>query len=136
MELQVGVKVLLKNKAGRYLVLRRSLVRYPDVQGRWDIPGGRIEAGKPLLENLVREVKEETGMDLVREPRLIAAQDILRKEGRHVVRLTYVGEATGDIVLDTSENDAYRWFAKEELVHLDDVDIFFKEILDKGLVEF
>jgi 8-oxo-dGTP diphosphatase len=134
MELQVGVKVLLKNKEGNYLLLRRSLVKYPDVKGRWDIAGGRIEIGTPLMENLKREVKEETGMELVGEPRLCAAQDILRGAGKHVVRLTYTGEAAGEIVLDTNENDIYRWFTKEELMHLDDVDIYFKELLDEGLV--
>lgn len=96
--------------------------------------GGRIEIGTPLLENLKREVREETGMDLAGEPRLCAAQDILRAEGKHVVRLTYTGDAIGEIVLDTSENDTYRWFTKKELIHLDDVDIYFKELLDKGLV--
>lgn len=40
MELQVGVKVLLKNKEGNYLLLRRSLKKYPGVKGRWDIAGG------------------------------------------------------------------------------------------------
>ncbi len=133
MELQVGVKALLKNGEGKYLVLRRSLKKYPDVKGRWDIVGGRIEIGTPLLDNLKREIKEETGMDLAGEPQLLAAQDILRKEDKHVVRLTYLGEAIGDIVLDTNENDAYQWFTKAELEHQDDVDMYFKELLDKGL---
>ncbi len=135
MELQVGVKILLKNEEGKYMLLRRSLVKYPDAKGRWDIVGGRIELGTPLLENLKREVKEETNMDLAGEPRLRAAQDILRVPGRHVVRLTYVGEATGEIILDTTENDLYQWYSAEELAHLDDVDIYVKELLDKGLLE-
>lgn len=75
-ELQVGVKILLKNKEGRYLLLRRSLEKYPTATGRWDIVGGRIEAGKNLTENLKREIKEETGLELIGEPKLIAAQDI------------------------------------------------------------
>lgn len=92
-------------------------------------------AGTPLMENLKREIKEETGMDLVGEPSIQAAQDILRTEDRHVVRLTYVGEALGDITLDTNENDTYQWFTKEELARQDDIDIYFKELLDKGIVK-
>jgi len=128
MELQVGVKVLLKNGEDEYLLIRRSLKKYPDIEGRWDIVGGRIEIGTPLLDNLRREIKEETKMDLVGEPRLMAAQDILRSLGRHVVRLTYVGEANGDIELDPEENDKYQWLTK-------DLDVYFKELLDKGLIE-
>jgi len=35
--LQVGVKALLKNKQGKYLLLKRSSVKYPEVEGHWDI---------------------------------------------------------------------------------------------------
>lgn len=128
--LQVGVKILLKNKEGDYLLLRRSLEKYPDVKGCWDLVGGRIEPGTPLIENLKREIKEETGLALVGDSNLVAAQDILRVSGKHVVRLTYVGEAEGEVTLDTAENDIYKWHSPEELLALDDVDIYFKELLD------
>jgi ADP-ribose pyrophosphatase YjhB (NUDIX family) len=128
--LQVGVKALLKNKEGKYLLLRRSLEKYPDIKGRWDIVGGRIEPGTPLIENLKREIKEETGLELIGEPRLIAAQYILRSPGKHVVRLTYVGEASGEVRLDTSENDLHKWYSPDELAILADVDIYFKQLLD------
>src|SRR3989344_2508693 len=129
--LQVGVKVLLKNKEGKYLLLHRSAEKYPEVKGRWDIVGGRTEPGRSLFGNLKRGVREETGLELVGEPRLIAAQDILRSAGKHVVRLTYVGEARGGAVLDTNENDTYKWYSRAELSKLDDVDIYLKELLDK-----
>ncbi len=132
--LQVGVKILLQNKEGQYLLLRRSLEKYPDVKGRWDIVGGRINPGKTLMENLEREIKEETGLKLVGIPKLMAAQDIMRKAGHHVVRLTYVGEADGEIKLDTEENDIYKWFTKEELLALDDVDMYFKELINNGSI--
>ena len=130
-DLQVGVKILLKNKDGKYLLLRRSLKKYPEIQGRWDIVGGRINPGSTLLENLKREVKEETGLKLVGEPRLVGAQDILRILDRHVVRLTYAGEAVGKVRLDTKENDKYRWFEQKELEQLEDTDIYFRELLKK-----
>lgn len=129
--LQVGVKILLRNNEGRYLLVRRSLEKYPEVKGRWDIVGGRINSGTPLLENLKREIKEEVGLDLLGEPRLIAAQDILRNPERHVVRLTYTGNTKGEVTLDTAENDKYEWYGKEELLKLDDVDMYFKELLGR-----
>jgi ADP-ribose pyrophosphatase YjhB (NUDIX family) len=135
MELQVGVKILLKNREDEYLLVRRSLKKYPDIEGRWDIVGGRIEVGTSLMDNLRREMKEETKLGLVGEPRLMAAQDILRSLGRHVIRLTYVGEASGDIELDPEENDKYQWLTKDELIHHEDLDVYFKELLDKGSIE-
>ena len=116
------------------MLLCRSLRKYPEVNGRWDIVGGRIEHGKSLLENLKREVSEETGLELVGEPKLVTAQDILRIPGKHVVRLTYIGETEGDVVLDESENDMYKWYDREELVSLEDVDVYFKELINDNLV--
>src|SRR3989338_7224600 len=67
-ELQVGVKILLRNNEGKYLLLKRSPEKYPEIGARWDIVGGRIDAGTPLIENLRREVKEETGLEISSEP--------------------------------------------------------------------
>ena len=127
--LQVGVKILIENQEGKFLLLRRSLDKYPEVDGRWDIVGGRIDPGETLIENLRREVSEETGLELTGEPKLIAAQDILRNENLHVVRLTYLGRATGDIKLDTEENDKYQWHTREDLKKLEDLDRYLKELL-------
>lgn len=133
--LQVGVKVLLKNKDGRYLLLRRSLEKYPEVPNRWDIAGGRIDPGTTLLENLKREVIEETSLELKGAPRLVAAQDILRIKGRHVVRLTYIGEAEGEPRLDGEEHDMYKWVTIPEIGELTGVDIYFKELLDNKVIQ-
>ncbi|MDO8505830.1 MAG: NUDIX domain-containing protein [bacterium] len=133
-ELQVGVKALLQNKDGKFLLLYRSPVKYPDIKGdRWDIVGGRIVPGTPLLENLKREIKEEIGLELVDTPRLVAAQDILRVSGKHVVRLTYVGLIDGEPVLG-DEHDEYRWFSREELNTLASLDLYFKELLGREII--
>jgi len=134
MELQVGVKIMLKNPEGKFLLLYRSPAKYPEVKGdRWDIVGGRIEPGTTLVENLKREIKEEVGLDLAEEPRLVAAQDILRVPGRHVVRLTYVGMIDGKPTLD-GDHDEYHWFSRDELDKLGDLDRYFREILEKGMI--
>ena len=131
MELQVGVKILLRNEEGKYLLVRRSLEKYPEVgDHQWDIVGGRIDPGFPLIDNLKREIKEEMGLDLVNEPRLVAAQDILRIPGRHVVRLTYAGEIHGEPKLDPDEHSEYGWFTLHEMKNLQGLDLYFKEILN------
>lgn len=132
-KLQVGVKALLKNKEGKYLLLHRSLEKYPEVTyNRWDIVGGRIDPGTDLLTNLKREIKEETGQELASDPKLIAAQDILRVPGKHVVRLTYVGEIDGKITIEPKEHDDYQWFTLDEIKQRDDIDKYFMELLTNG----
>ncbi|MDO8482813.1 MAG: NUDIX domain-containing protein [bacterium] len=135
MILQVGVKVFLKNKEGKYLLIKRSPVKYPDVKDPWDIVGGRINAGSSLLENLKREVQEETGLEITSEPVLVAAQDIIPNPEKHVVRLTYVADTEGDPVLDTGENIEYRWLSVKEIRQQRNLDKYAKEVLTRNLIK-
>jgi ADP-ribose pyrophosphatase YjhB (NUDIX family) len=137
MELQVGVKILLKNSEGKFLLIRRNPKKYPEVGPKWDIVGGRIEPGSPLLENLRREIKEEIGLDYKEEPVLVGAQDILRVPGRHVVRLSFQGQIDGEPKLDDDHLEA-KWFTLEEIKALPEaeLDIYFKELLDKNKFKF
>jgi ADP-ribose pyrophosphatase YjhB (NUDIX family) len=109
------------------------LEKYKGTKGSWDIVGGRIDPGSPLLENLQREVTEETQLKITSEPRLIYAQDIiLADKERHVVRLTYIASTEGEPILDLSENTEFKWLTFEELKEQDDLDIYVKEIIEKS----
>lgn len=130
--LQVGVKAFLKNKEGKYLFLQRS-DSYAKAPGEWDIPGGRINTRTPLLENLKREIQEETGLALTKEPRLIAAQDIFAGD-KHVVRLSYIGVIEGEPRL-SEEHKGFEWFPVKVLKTLAPIDRFIKELIDAGLLD-
>ena len=129
MELQVGVKILLKNKDKKYLVVCRSVDKYPEVGAKWDIVGGRINPGFSLLENLKREVMEEAGLEIIGETKLIDAQDIFKTD-KHIVRLTYLGFADGVVNL-SDEHSEYKWLNLEEISKLEPMDKYFKEVLSK-----
>lgn len=133
-QLQVGVKVLLKNPDGKYLVVHRSAAKYPEVPNPWDSVGGRIHPGTSLLDNLKREVAEETKLEVISEPRLLKAQDILRITGKHIVRLTHLAETSGEPVLD-EEHDDYQWLSIEQIKQLDGLDIYLKEVLETVPIE-
>ena len=118
MKLEVGVKALLQNGEGKYLFLQRANA-LPDGSGiRWDIPGGRIEPAEDLEAALGREVFEETGLRHTGAAKLLAAQDIFVPEKHwHVVRLTYLVRAGGDVRLGV-EHQAYRWVSLAETKEL------------------
>lgn len=131
MELQVGVKIILQNKEGKFLLLHRNWDKYPEVKKdqSWDIVGGRINKGTPLLENLKREIFEETKLNLTEEPKLVAAQDVLRVD-KHVVRLTYLGRIEGEPSID-EYHDSYKWVTLEEIKKEPNLDQYFKEVFNK-----
>jgi len=129
-ELQVGVKVLLRNTDGKFLLMRRSPYEERGV-GKWDIAGGRIDAGTPLMDNLIREVVEETGLTMSSQPKLLAAQDIIWPD-RHVVRITYTADVVGEPKLGP-EHSEYAWFSYDEMKKLDKMDDYVKKLLDAGV---
>ena len=117
MNLQVGVKALIKNSNGEYLFIRRSTTLATDIsEPSWDIPGGRIEPDEYLLEALRREVQEEIGHDVQSATMLIKAQDIfVTAKDLHVVRLTYMlVEDVEDIIL-SDEHEEYVWVHESQL---------------------
>lgn len=124
MELQVGVKALIKDDQGRYLFLKRALPYEGDTKCKWDIPGGRIEPGEPIFDALAREIKEETSLNMKGEPKILYAQDILRINEKHIVRLTFEARVElGDIKLDTTDpngthHDDFAWVAPLDIKNL------------------
>lgn len=56
------VGAVVRDDAGRLLLIRRG--QEPS-RGRWSLPGGRVEPGETPEQAVVREVREETGLDVV-----------------------------------------------------------------------
>ncbi len=90
----VGVGAVVID-AGRVVLIRRA--KEP-LRGRWVVPGGTVELGETLEQAVVRELKEETGLD-VRPLALVTAFDrISREAGRvsyHYVIVDFLCERIG-----------------------------------------
>jgi 8-oxo-dGTP diphosphatase len=55
------VGAVVRDDAGRLLLIRRG---HEPSRGLWSLPGGRVEPGETLEAAVVREVREETGLDV------------------------------------------------------------------------
>ena len=108
--LAVGAVVV---KDGKLLMIRRA--KEPG-KGLWSIPGGRVENGEYLSQALVREVKEETNLDVeVRE-----LLGILEVPGDpHYVILDHVAAVVGGDPKAADDVDAVEWVDFEQIENRD-----------------
>jgi mutator protein MutT len=104
---------------GRVLLIRRGKA---PLFGRWVVPGGTVELGETLEQALVREVREETGLEVRPVAFLTAFDRILRAEDRsvryHYVILDYLCERLGGEPQAASDALEARFVAPEELAAL------------------
>jgi 8-oxo-dGTP diphosphatase len=129
MQLQVGVKVIIKNSDGLYLFIQRRKILPGHNQHSWDIPGGRISPDEALLDALRRELDEEVGVDFNEIPELINAQDIfVPTKDLHVVRLTYLVDMETPAITLSDEHLDYKWLSIEDVLQLY-VEPYLKETL-------
>lgn len=104
---------------GRVALIRRS---NPPLEGRWSVPGGRVELGEGLEQALVREMLEETGLE-VRPIELLTVFDrIVRRDERvlyHYVIVDYLCELVQGSLQAGSDAAAAAWVAEDELERYD-----------------
>ena len=108
---------LIEDTSKNKVVLQyRSPERYKKWSG-YAFPGGHIEEGESLVESVIREVYEETGLTIA-DPKLVAVKDWEPDEGgRYIVFCYKATEYTGQ--LRSSEEGEVSWVEKDQLEKLD-----------------
>lgn len=96
---------------GRVLACRRGADR--SAGGQWEFPGGKIERDETPRDALVREIREELGVEVSAGRRLTVDETAV---GDRVIRLTCVwAHAVDQIPTESTDHDALRWLARGEL---------------------
>jgi 8-oxo-dGTP diphosphatase len=101
---------------GQVLVVRRA--RKPALN-LYTLPGGVVEAGEPLADAVVREVREETSLEI--EPvglaghREVIARDAKGRVERHFVIMSFAARWRGGEPVLNDELDDARWLDPSEL---------------------
>ena len=114
---------------GRSLLIRRGSA---PLKGEWSIPGGLLEVGETLEQGVVRELGEETGLE-VRVVELIEVFERIfpappgadgtpgdaARPQYHFVILDYLCEVRGGTLTVGSDAQEFAWAREEELSNFD-----------------
>ena len=95
---------------GRVLACERSAP--PEVAGRWEFPGGKVEPGETDAQALARECAEELGVRVEVGARV--GSDVPLAHGRAVLRVFAVSVLDGDEPRPL-EHTSMRWLGPGEL---------------------
>jgi 8-oxo-dGTP diphosphatase len=109
------VGAVIRDAAGRMLLIQRG---HEPGKGLWSVPGGRIEPGETDQEAVVREVREETGLE-VTCGLLLGAIERPGLAGTILDIRDYYAFVTGGELAAGDDADEARWVAPEEAARLD-----------------
>jgi len=105
-------KAVIRDESDRILLLQRSAASRSN-KDLWEFPGGKIDPGETFDVALVREIAEETGLDVVLERSVGSGSSELRE--RTVVYVFMEARLkSGDVTL-SSEHSDYCWLPMSDL---------------------
>jgi 8-oxo-dGTP diphosphatase len=126
-EVAVGAVVV---DDGALLLVRRG--RGP-AAGEWSVPGGRVERGETLAEAVVREVAEETGLEVVCGP-LLGWVERIGDDHHHVI-LDFEATLLGGTLAAGDDAAEAAWVPAGEVTDLRLVDGLAEFLADHGIIE-
>ncbi len=111
----VGVGAVIVD-GDRVLLVKRA---HEPLKGEWSLPGGAVEVGESLEAALVREVREETCLDVTVGP----VVEVLDRIGRdandrveyHFVIVDYLCRVAGGTATCGSDADEVQWARRDDL---------------------
>ena len=113
----VGAGAVLLNATHEIMILK------PTYKDGWGLPGGAVENNESPLEGVIREIKEEIGLDIKEFDLMGIEYDHQQGERPENIQFTFFGGVLTDdqihsIDLATHENSEFRFVATEVAVQL------------------
>lgn len=121
------VRGIIKNNDGKVLIVKRHPKSRTDPE-MWELPGGKVEKGEHFVDALVREIKEETNLDVdVGDFAEAIQNDYVHK--RTVQLMMYLENVEGNVKISEEHTD-WMWASLEDIKKLE-ISTSLKKMLKK-----
>lgn len=123
----LGVAGLVVNAAGDWLVVKKA---YSGLKGRWSLPAGFVQEGETADEAVVREVKEETGLECIVKGLIGFRSGVIREEISDNMAIFYctLVDENQEFQMQEEELLDIRWLHPGELIKDEKSSVLLKEI--------
>jgi len=122
----ITISAVLITHNDRYLLVQENK---PDDIG-WTIPGGRVRDQETPKEGAVREIKEETGLEV----KIDGLVDTVEFSEKNTIMKVYKAKVIGgNLKLNDKECMGMGWFGWEEIKHLSLRRKFIKDVIEKDI---
>lgn len=113
---RIACKALIRHNE-KILILREAATYKEGTNvGKYHLPGGRIEPGERYMDGLLREVIEETGLQVtVGKPLFVGEwHPVIKGEQNQIIAIFFLCTAATPEVTLSEEHDDYRWIEPED----------------------
>ncbi|MCW4044819.1 MAG: NUDIX hydrolase [Candidatus Bathyarchaeota archaeon] len=125
----VSVAVVIEGEENKILLMREGDLPYHKY---WVIPGGYVNPDETVKQTLVREGREETGLEILPAKFVGIYDDFFSEndEPIHHIIIAYEAIVIGGRIIITKEATEYAWMDSEEVLNSPQVPDIFKRIID------
>ena len=107
------VGAIILNEKNEALIMSRKT---DDFMGEIDeLPSGNMEQGENIYDTLIREVKEETNLDVVNAKSYIGNFDYVSGSGKKARQYNFILDVKNTENIILTEHDKYNWLTIEEI---------------------
>ena len=114
-KIRVATKAIIYDKDGNILTIKRCNKYNRPLT--WDLPGGNLDFGEKLEDNLIREIREETGLRVSSLSMLGLIENLDDKDLFRVTVCYTVKTKITKVVL-SHEHIAFKWVTPDEFLKL------------------
>jgi mutator protein MutT len=112
----VGAGAMIFNDEGKVFLSKRG-IKARNEKGKWDFPGGSVEFGEKCEDAVVREIKEEFGMDIKVIELLEVVNHIILEEDQHWVSPSYTAKYISGTpkIMEPGKIEEIKWIEVDEI---------------------